>query len=229
MGGSEQRDFIDKKSKGDMMSGLQTPFRTLEPIQGGLSNMRRSRSFFFSITALTLLLACSSSGARESAAAAAPGAKQYREGLAGVDFSALNATQKEAALDMLNANSCDCGCGMTIAQCRVEDKTCGRSPELARTVVDAVKAGKNATAVAAALQALKPAAQAPAQPAAPAAPTKPVNISMDNAQTQGNAKAKATLVEYADYQCPYCVRAVDVVKQLQAKYSNDLKYVYKQF
>ncbi|MGH9866918.1 MAG: DsbA family protein [Candidatus Polarisedimenticolia bacterium] len=190
--------------------------------------MRRSRSLFFSITALTLLLACSSSGARESAPAAAAGAKQYREGLAGVDFTGLSNTQKEAALDILNANNCDCGCGMTIAQCRVEDKTCGRSPQLAKTVVDSVKAGKDAATVAAALKGMQ-AAAAPQQPAAPATPTKPVTISMDNAQVQGNAKAKATLVEFADYQCPYCVRAVDVVKQLQAKYPNDLKYVYKQF
>ncbi len=193
----------------------------------------RSRSFFYSFILLALLLACSTSGAREGTAgapAANANAKQYREGLHGVDLSALSGAQKEKALDALNANGCDCGCGMTIAQCRVEDKSCGRSPVLASAVVNAVQSGKDVGATVAGLKAAQNAQAAqPAQPAQPAAPTGPVTFSMDNANVSGKSSAKAVLVEFADYQCPYCVRAVDVVKQLQQKYPDDLKYVYKQF
>jgi thiol-disulfide isomerase/thioredoxin len=44
--------------------------------------------------------------------------------LPGVDFSKLDAKQKSVALRRMNAESCDCGCGLTLAQCRINDSAC---------------------------------------------------------------------------------------------------------
>ena len=44
----------------------------------------------------------------------------------------------------------------------------------------------------------------------------------------GAAKAKVTIVEISDYECPYCVRGNDVMKQLLAQYPNDVRVVMKQ-
>ena len=41
-----------------------------------------------------------------------------------VNFSALNQTQKRAALRAANQARCPCGCGMTLAQCVATDSTC---------------------------------------------------------------------------------------------------------
>jgi hypothetical protein len=41
-----------------------------------------------------------------------------------IDFSGLNAEQKQAALEEANEARCTCGCGMTIAQCVVTDPNC---------------------------------------------------------------------------------------------------------
>jgi hypothetical protein len=41
-----------------------------------------------------------------------------------IDFSDLNAEQKQAALEEANEAHCTCGCGMTIAQCVVTDPNC---------------------------------------------------------------------------------------------------------
>jgi hypothetical protein len=41
-----------------------------------------------------------------------------------VSFSTLNARQKRAALKAANQARCDCGCGMTLAQCVSTDMTC---------------------------------------------------------------------------------------------------------
>jgi len=41
-----------------------------------------------------------------------------------VDFSGLDATQKRSALEAANAARCNCGCGMTLAQCVATDSTC---------------------------------------------------------------------------------------------------------
>jgi len=58
--------------------------------------------------------------------------------LPGVDFSGLTAAQKSAALRQMNAKSCDCGCGLTLAQCRINDSACRVSLALAGQVVDQI-------------------------------------------------------------------------------------------
>lgn len=60
----------------------------------------------------------------------------------GVDLSVLTADQKTRALNRLNDEACGCGCGMTIAQCRINDSTCAVSPQLAAAIVADVKSGK---------------------------------------------------------------------------------------
>jgi len=56
--------------------------------------------------------------------------------LPGVDFSKLNAPQKTVALRQMNAKSCDCGCALTLAQCRINDSACRVSLALAGQIVD---------------------------------------------------------------------------------------------
>jgi thiol-disulfide isomerase/thioredoxin len=58
--------------------------------------------------------------------------------LPGVDFSTLNAAQKNAALRQMNAKSCDCGCALTLAQCRINDTACRVSLALAAQVVEKI-------------------------------------------------------------------------------------------
>src|SRR5258705_8753760 len=55
--------------------------------------------------------------------------------LPGVDFSKLTAPQKSLALRRMNAESCDCGCKLTLAQCRINDSACRVSLALAAKVV----------------------------------------------------------------------------------------------
>jgi thiol-disulfide isomerase/thioredoxin len=59
--------------------------------------------------------------------------------LPGVDFSKLTAEQKTVALKKLNANACNCGCKLTLAQCRINDSRCGVSMALAAKVVAQVR------------------------------------------------------------------------------------------
>ena len=60
----------------------------------------------------------------------------------GVDLASLTSDQKTAALKRLNEEPCDCGCGLTIAQCRINDSTCAVSPKLAARVLDDIRSGK---------------------------------------------------------------------------------------
>jgi protein-disulfide isomerase len=46
---------------------------------------------------------------------------------------------------------------------------------------------------------------------------------------QGPESAPVTLVEYGDYECPYCGAAYPVVKRLQKHYGNRLRFVFRNF
>jgi len=46
---------------------------------------------------------------------------------------------------------------------------------------------------------------------------------------QGPASAPVTLVEYGDYECPYCGNAYPVVKRLQGEMGPRLRFVFRNF
>jgi thiol-disulfide isomerase/thioredoxin len=65
--------------------------------------------------------------------------------LPGVNFTGLDPDQKKRALHRMNAESCTCGCNLTVSQCRVNDSECPTSMDLAAQIVkDAVRGGKSA-------------------------------------------------------------------------------------
>lgn len=153
-----------------------------------------------------VLVACTSGqpSAREDQAVKPPvqqaGATFYRDGLSGVDFSGLDSVQKERALQIMNANKCACPCGMSIAQCRVEDKSCPKSPAMAAAVVNAVKSGQTDQQIVAALNAMKDQANAAAGAPAPAQPVQKVAINMAGAPFLGASDAKVSVVSFGDFQ-----------------------------
>jgi len=50
-----------------------------------------------------------------------------------------------------------------------------------------------------------------------------------NDHIQGPAKAPVTLVEYGDYECPYCGEAYPVVKALQKRLGEQVRFVFRNF
>jgi thiol-disulfide isomerase/thioredoxin len=60
----------------------------------------------------------------------------------GVDLSKVPDTKRAAVLQALNTDSCTCGCGLTVAKCRMDDPSCTVSPPIAKAVVERVLAAK---------------------------------------------------------------------------------------
>jgi thiol-disulfide isomerase/thioredoxin len=58
--------------------------------------------------------------------------------LPGVEFAGLTPEQRKVALKRLNSEGCDCGCKLTLAQCRINDTSCPVSRKLAAQVVQEV-------------------------------------------------------------------------------------------
>src|ERR671932_17412 len=46
---------------------------------------------------------------------------------------------------------------------------------------------------------------------------------------QGPGTAPVTLVEYGDYECPYCGEAYPIIKNIQADIGNKLRFVFRNF
>ena len=57
--------------------------------------------------------------------------------------------------------------------------------------------------------------------------TLPVSEERDH--TQGPPTAPVTLVEYGDYECPYCGAAYPIVKEVQARMGDRLRFVFRNF
>ena len=47
--------------------------------------------------------------------------------------------------------------------------------------------------------------------------------------SQGPENAPITIVEYGDYQCPYCGRAYPIVKRLQKALGSNVRFVFRNF
>jgi protein-disulfide isomerase len=61
-------------------------------------------------------------------------------------------------------------------------------------------------------------------------PELPVlNVSADDDPWIGTADAPVTIIEFSDFECPYCKRSVPILKELLAKYPGKLKLVYRDF
>ena len=59
--------------------------------------------------------------------------------------------------------------------------------------------------------------------------TKVYDIPTAGAPIRGKADAPVTLIEYSDFQCPFCSRAQPLIEALLKKYPDDLRVVYKHF
>jgi protein-disulfide isomerase len=46
---------------------------------------------------------------------------------------------------------------------------------------------------------------------------------------QGSAAAAVTLLEYGDYECPYCGAAYPIVKEIQRRLGGELRFVFRNF
>lgn len=55
------------------------------------------------------------------------------------------------------------------------------------------------------------------------------NVDTENAVMTGPEKAQVTLVEFADYECPYCQKVAADVKKLAADYGDKVAFTYKDF
>ncbi len=144
------------------------------------------------------------------------------ENLGNVDLSNLSAVEKRAVLKLLREQDCSCQCGMKTAECIIKDPNCSYSRALAGIAIKGVKEGKTLIEISKLMDASPKAKR-------PKLLEDPVSIPVAGAPERGPADARITLVEFSDFECPYCSVAVKEVRAIMAAYPKDIKLIYKQF
>ena len=125
-------------------------------------------------------------------------------------------------LKILREEDCSCQCGMKTAECIMKDPNCSYSRAMAKIAIQGVKDGKSLIEISKLMDA-SPKAHRPKLLEAPG------DIAVDGAPVRGPADARITLVEFSDFECPFCSAAVKQVDIVMAAYPKDVKLIYKQF
>ena len=64
---------------------------------------------------------------------------------------------------------------------------------------------------------------------APVLPRAPVDIATEGHPSRGPLNAPVTLVEFSDFECPFCTRLTPTLDQLEANYGDNVRRVFRQF
>jgi protein-disulfide isomerase len=139
----------------------------------------------------------------------------------GVDWHGISGARKDAAMKFIREEQCSCGCQMKIAECRMKDPGCGYSRKLASVAMKGFAEGKTVTQVRADV---KKAASEP-----PPMLEDPVQISTAGDPSKGPDNARVTIVEFSDFQCPFCSKAVADANEIVRQFPKDVRLVFKQF
>src|SRR5581483_8710601 len=145
--------------------------------------------------------------------------------LPGVDLSGLTPAQTRAALRMIRNHDCNCGCSMKIAECRTKDPGCSWSKGFANEIVKALREGKDDNAALSAAMA----SHWGHPPEPPKLLEAPVPIPTAGSPEKGPGNAVITLVEFSDFQCPYCAKAIHQLDAVMKAYPTQVKLIFKQF
>jgi protein-disulfide isomerase len=151
-----------------------------------------------------------------TAAACAPSAPpEVPLHLPGAGFAELTPREKTEVLALLRELTSPCrDVAVPIDQCVREARPCGRCILAAHAVIKSVRDGMgHAQAVEAYKKRFDPSAVLP--------------IPADDSPTLGPPAAKVTIVEFADFQCPFCAKTVALIDKVIAANPNDVKFVFK--
>jgi protein-disulfide isomerase len=134
----------------------------------------------------------------------------------------LTDAQKFAAMKAANEVTCSQCPNDTVAKCLQGHTDCAGGLAQLRRAADLARQGKTAPEITAALGGA-------AAPARPSDDSRTVyKVPVDGSPVKGKATALITIVEFSDYECPFCGRAEATLKQLEQEYGDKIRFVMKQ-
>jgi protein-disulfide isomerase len=171
---------------------------------------------------IAAVLLCTATSLLAQAPAPTPPSWQTSDQLGAIDLSSLTPAQKLAVLKLARQQDCSCLCGMKVAECVNRDPNCTYSKSLVAIAIKGVQEGKNLVEISKLMDASPKAHR-------PKLLEDPVTIPVNGSPVRGPKEARITLVEFSDFECPYCSLAVGEVNSIMAAYPKDIRLIYKQF
>src|SRR5688572_4809088 len=139
----------------------------------------------------------------------------------GLDMGELDPTVRSEAIKVLNDTYCYCGCPRTVASCLANRNECSCvncSERMARFIMNEYKQGASTEDVEGQLLGgFSEGYNGPLK-----------TFDGKEQASKGTEKAAYTIVEFADFKCPHCAGAFEVLNELVAK-RNDVRVEYYYF
>lgn len=138
------------------------------------------------------------------------------EKLANVDTTVLTDGERRVWVDLTNDLLSPCGEPVSVARCVSEARACGACVPAARYLVRLVSEGFEQ-------------AEIREHFAARFDPKKKVTLDISDAPVRGAPMAGITIVEFSDFECPYCGAAHPMLKQVLEEFDGKVNLAFKQY
>jgi protein-disulfide isomerase len=157
----------------------------------------------------------SSAGAGEAAKDTSAPASSDNVTLPGVDNSMLTPREKREWSQYVSSLLAPCpDVPVSIAQCVQEKRNCSRCVPAAKYVLRAVRDGMAQDQVEKSYHNRFDA-------------DRIKNVTIDGSPSEGPSSAPITVVEFADFECPFCAMEAPVLDKMFAAHKDHLRFVYK--
>lgn len=130
-----------------------------------------------------------------------------------------NPLQANVLNEIKQEAKCPCGCDLTFEDCEKYDPNCPIRPEIMAEVNEMINNGESKEEILAIFD------QA-------SAPTPTSNVSADDDPVKGRKDAPVTIIEFSDFECPYCASFYSqTLLQIEEEYirTGKAKLVYRDF
>ncbi|HEX2660415.1 MAG TPA: thioredoxin domain-containing protein [Polyangia bacterium] len=134
----------------------------------------------------------------------------------GMDVSKLDELAKKIFFRVVNSEPSVCGKGQSLLASAKTDSSCRRSLNAVKYVARLADQGYTQSEIADSLEKRYRS-------------TDQKFIDVAEAPMEGNANARVTLVEFADYECPHCKRFQPVLRQILDEFRKDIRIYFKHY
>ncbi len=170
------------------------------------------------VLALMSLGASCSGGSHGDTNAAGEGqhAQPRVESLEAVDTSQLTTAEQRVWVELINDLLSPCGEPVNVGRCVAEERGCHRCVPAARYLARLIAEGYERQEI-------------EEHYATRYGRDESVQLELEGAPTRGSPMAQVTVVEFSDFECPYCGRAHPIVQQLLNEFEGRVRLVFKNF
>lgn len=191
----------------------------------GVEIMRRSFVFFISLTIILSFLAPQILSAPPKEKATADEKRAGTAEIKRLDLTGITKEQEKKLDKTLAENRMTYCITKPIGELLKEEPQNPLALQLSQDILNKIKEGKSDKDI---LLHVKRTLRANrAMP--PADPALVHDINIKNAPYRGPEQAAVTIVEFSDFQCPYCANLSKILNQVAEKYPQDVKHVFKNF